>query len=171
MEHHHASSESSAAAYLKFSSIIAAIVALALLLYVQAGSEGVYEFMRWFMGVFLLVFAGFKLVGYNMFVMMFPSYDIIAKRSTLYAKAYPFIELGLGILFIIDAFTLARNLALLAIMGVGEIGVFIEVFRRKSGVHCACLGNIIKLPLSTVSLVENTTMVVMALVMIVREIA
>jgi len=46
------------------------------------------------MGVFLTVFAGLKLIGYKMFTMMFAGYDLIAKKSRLYASAYPVIELG-----------------------------------------------------------------------------
>ena len=101
-----------------------------------------------------------------MFKEMFAGYDVIAKRSKQYAAAYPFIELALGLAYLVNALPLTRDILTFVIMTVSSIGVFQEI-RRRSGIHCACLGNVIKLPLSTVSLVENVGMGVMALVMII----
>jgi hypothetical protein len=50
-------------------------------------------------------------------------------------------------------------------MGVGTIGVYQEI-KKRSGVHRACLGNVIKLPLSTVSLIEDVGMGLMAMFML-----
>lgn len=119
-----------------------------------------------FMGVFFIVFAGFKLAGYQMFVEMFPTYDVVAERWPFYAKLYPFIELSLGLLYLINIAPMARDITTFTIMAVSSIGVARELKRRR-GIHCACLGNIIKLPLSTVSLVENVSMGFMALCMII----
>lgn len=96
-----------------------------------------------------------------MFAMMFAGYDVIAKRSKIYAYAYPFIELGLGILYLLNYAVVYRDLLTLIIFGIGTIGVAQEI-KKRSGIHCACLGNVIKLPLSTVSLVEDLAMGLMA---------
>ena len=167
-EHHHSTSESNLLEYAKFVGVILLILIMSWVLYSSSNTTGNYEFMRIFMGVFLVVFAGFKLAGYKMFVMMFQGYDLIAKRVKLYAQAYPLIELGLGIMYLTDVYDVARNSILLIVMGVGAVGVFQEIYHRRSGVYCACLGNVIKLPLSTVSLVENVTMAVMAALMLLR---
>lgn len=158
-------SESSLIEYLKFALVILSIVLLSWWLNGNWGAGGWSEYLRWFMGVFFMVFAAFKLIGYNMFVMMYPGYDIVARRFKAYAYAYPFIELGLGLLYLADMIPVLREIITVVIMGVGSIGVFQEI-KRRSGIHCACLGNIIKLPLSTVSLVEDVGMGLMALVMI-----
>src|SRR5882672_2907698 len=72
-------SESSPIEYFKFGLIILAISVIAWYLS-GYGSGGMDEFLRWFMGVFFMVFASFKLIGYQMFTMMFAGYDIIAMR-------------------------------------------------------------------------------------------
>jgi hypothetical protein len=157
--------ESSPKEYLKFALVIAGITAIAWTLTVTYGPQTWVGGLRWFMGTFFVVFAAFKLVGYGMFAAMFAGYDVIAKRTEAYAYAYPFIELSLGILYLLSLVPTARDLLTLLIMGIGTIGVAQEI-RKRSGIHCACLGNVIKLPLSTVSLVEDVGMGLMALAML-----
>ena len=168
MHNHDDNTESSIVEYAKFVAVIALIFSASYFIYSLSDFSDGYEYMRIFMGVFLVVFAGFKFAGYNMFVMMFQGYDLIAKKSKLYAQLYPSIELALGVLFLADLAPYPRNITVLTLMGVGAVGVAQEIFHKRSGIRCACLGNIIKLPLSTVSLVENVSMVAMASVMIVR---
>lgn len=156
--------ESSPKEYVKFACVILFIVAVS----ISLNSGGLEEFLRWFMGIFFVVFASFKFVGYRMFALMFAGYDVVAKRFKAYAYVYPFIELGLGILYVLDLVPTPRDLLTLVIMGAGSIGVAQEI-KKRSGIHCACLGNVIKLPLSTVSLVEDVGMGLMALVMLVAR--
>lgn len=170
MEHHEhknhvVSGESSPKEYAKFALVILAITALSYYLSRTVGDSTTMDFARYFMGVFFVVFASFKLVGYKMFVMMFAGYDVLAKRSKLYAHAYPFIELGLGLLYLTNSFGPSRDILTIAVMGIGTIGVYHEI-KKRSGIHCACLGNVIKLPLSTVSLIEDVGMGLMAAVML-----
>lgn len=157
--------DSSPVEYLKLGLVIASIVIISLLLKANYGASGWLEYMRWFMGVFFVVFASFKLIGYRMFPMMFAGYDVIAKRFKPYAYLYPFIELGLGVLYLLNLAAAYRDAVTLVIMGVGVVGVTQEI-KKRSGIHCACLGNVIKLPLSTVSLVEDAGMGLMALIML-----
>ena len=145
----------------KFIGVIAGIVIVSVLLRVTFDGN----FLNYFMGVFFAVFASFKLAGYQMFKEMFAGYDVIAKRSTIYTALYPFIELSLGIAYLFNVAPGPRDVITFIIMAVSSIGVFQELKRRR-GIHCACLGNIIKLPLSTVSLVENVGMGLMALAML-----
>lgn len=152
------SSEYSVKELVKFVVLLAIITLLSIWL-----RQGV----RGFMGVFLLVFASFKFIGYNMFVEMYPMYDVVAERWKPWARIYPFIELALGILYIANLVPVARDVVTVIIMAVSSVGVFREL-RRRRGIHCACLGNIIKLPLSTVSLVEDVAMGAMALFMLLR---
>jgi hypothetical protein len=157
--------ENSLLEYIKFLVVIASIVIITQLFFAYGSVQTTREWMRVFMGIFFIVFACFKFAGYSMFAEMFAGYDVVAKQIRLYAFAYPFIELGLGLLYLLNIGGQARDVVALAVMAVGSIGVFREVSKR-SGIHCACLGNVIKLPLSTVSLVEDVGMGIMALVMI-----
>lgn len=166
--HHMVPSENSPLEYFKFGLIILAITLVSALLNTHYGAGGWMEYLRWFMGVFFVLFASFKLIGYKMFALMFAGYDVVAKRFKPYAYAYPFIELGLGILYLADLVPVGRDVATVLIMAVGAIGVTQEI-KKRSGIHCACLGNVIKLPLSTVSLVEDAGMGLMALAMLVMR--
>ncbi|RTK95050.1 hypothetical protein EKI60_01180 [Candidatus Saccharibacteria bacterium] len=152
----------------KFILIISAILGASLALTNKYGPINFEGWSRWFMGVFFVVFASFKFVGYKMFSMMFAGYDVIAKRSMLYAHLYPFIELALGLAYLLNIAPVARDVSALIIMSVSTIGVYQEI-KKRSGIHCACLGNVIKLPLSTVSLVEDVSMGLMALIMLAKR--
>jgi hypothetical protein len=164
--HHMVDGESSPKEYFKFALVLVGITVAATLLYQYFGSALLIDWLRWFMGVFFVVFASFKFIGYQMFAMMFAGYDVVARRVKAYAYAYPFIELALGLLYLFNLVPAFRDPLTLLIMGVGTIGVYQEI-KKRSGVHCACLGNVIKLPLSTVSLVEDVGMGLMAAAMLV----
>ena len=152
--------------YLKFSLVVAGIIIVSYLLYDYSEVQGAPEYMRWFMGVFMATFAIFKFIGYKMFVATFASYDIVAQRFSLYGKLFPFIELSLASLYLLNILPVGRNILVAAVTGIAAIGVFRAVYRRKTDIHCACLGNVIKLPLSTISLVEDLAMFAMAIIML-----
>lgn len=154
--------ETTAKDYLIFVGILLGIVAISLISTYVIGFS-VTEFMRIFMGVFFLVFALFKLADLKGFVMSYIGYDIVARKFTGYAYIYPFIELALAFGYFFS-FPLI-NYFTVVIMAVGAIGVARELW-RGSKIKCACLGTYVKLPLTTVSLVEDLVMGVMALVMI-----
>lgn len=152
---------------LKFALVIGFILLIAGYLNETIGPSNLDGFLRWLMGTFFGVFGSFKLIGYKMFVEMFAGYDVLAKRSKTYAKAYPFLELALAGFYLTDSLPGIRDVITLVVMVIGTIGVA-EELKRRSGIHCACLGNIIKLPLSTVSLVEDVSMGLMALYMLLK---
>jgi hypothetical protein len=168
-EHHKmVEGENSAIEYLKFFGVISVIISASFIISQNYTDGGYLELMRIFMGIFFLVFAGFKFIGYKMFAMMFAGYDVLAKRVKAYSYAFPFIELGLGIAYLSNLLPVYREVLTILVMGIGVIGVVQEI-KKRSGVHCACLGNIIKLPLSTVSLTEDVLMVAMAVTMLLNR--
>lgn len=117
--------------------------------------------MPLFMGLFLLNFAMFKFFDLDGFAKSFVLYDIIGKRSALYAKLYPFIELALAVGFLSHHAPYAVNLLTAIVMAVGLIGI---VQNRMSGTQtrCACMGSLIDVPVGSVTVLENTVMVLMA---------
>ena len=52
------------------------------------------------MGGVLVIFSLFKLFDISAFAADFAKYDLLAMRVRTYGRAYPFIELGLGIAFL-----------------------------------------------------------------------
>ena len=73
----------------------------------------------------------------------------------------PFIELSLGILYLLNQLPVFTNLATIIVMGISSIGV-IQSIMNKRKIQCACLGTVFNLPMSTITLVEDLLMVVMA---------
>ncbi len=57
------------------------------------------------------------------------------------------------------------NLTNLVVMTVSIIGVLQTVLNKKK-IQCACLGDVFKLPMSTVTIVEDGLMILMAIVML-----
>jgi hypothetical protein len=85
-----------------------------------------------------------------------------------WAYAFPFIEAFLGFWYLLSEGPVHLNVLTMFITGTAAIGVYKEVVRKPgSKFMCACLGNIIRLPLSKVSLVENVAMFAMASLMLI----
>lgn len=127
---------------------------------------GLKEFLRSYMGVFFLTFSIFKLLDLKGFVMSYMGYDLVARHFPTYAYIYPFIELGFGTISLANLFISTVAWVELVVMAVGAAGV-LKQLSRGSNIRCACLGTYVKLPLTTVSLVEDLAMVAAAIVMIV----
>ena len=122
--------------------------------------------MRMFMGGFFLVFGLLKMMKLKDFAIAYKEYDIIAKRSNIYAHAYPFIELGLGILYFINLVPFITNIITIIVMGIGATGVYIKLLKKEE-IPCACLGTVFKVPMTWVTLVEDLLMVAMAIIMLI----
>lgn len=151
--------------YLKFFGIIAGLMVAATLMSGLTGFSW-EEWMRWFMGGFFIVFGSFKLIGLENFVIAFRGYDLIAKKYRPYPYVYPFIEIVLGICYALNIGPIPRDIITIALMSVGAYSVTKALAHKSGQIQCACLGNIIRLPLTTVSLVENIGMAFLALLML-----
>lgn len=121
--------------------------------------------MRHFMAGFFIVFAFFKLLNISGFASSYKMYDIVAARWNTWGFIYPFVELALGVMYLINFNPMLTNIATIIILGVSSIGV-IESNINKRKIKCACLGDVFNLPMSTVTIVEDLTMVGMAVVML-----
>lgn len=147
--------------YLPIFLIFGYITAVTLLIQVHSGRFNITQWMAHFMAGFFLTFSFFKLLDVSGFASSYSSYDIVAKRIYAYGYVYPFIELALGISFLIPTFHWWSNLITFIVMTVSIIGV-IQSMLRKSPFQCACLGAIFKLPLSKITLFEDALMIVMS---------
>lgn len=128
-------------------------------------SWSINGFMLDFMGLFYVVFSFFKLLDLKGFPESFRMYDPVAKVIPVYGWVYPFIEVVLGLMFLMRfQITIALVLTLI-VLGVTTIGV-IKTLLDKKTIQCACLGTALKLPMTKATFIENTIMIVMALVML-----
>lgn len=121
--------------------------------------------MRHFMAGFFIVFAFFKFLNLNGFANSYAMYDVIAKRWKVWGFVYPFVELGLGVMYLLNIEPIATNIVTIVVLGVSSIGV-IQSNLQKKKIKCACLGDVFNLPMSTVTIIEDLTMVVMAIGML-----
>lgn len=156
--------EESPREYLKLGGVLVGILLAAIFL-AWARGFSLERFLSDFMAVFFITFAAFKFVNLDEFATAYRGYDIIAKKFPIWGYAFPFIEGILGLSYLLLNDSLILNVVTMVITGVGAIGVWKEL-QNKSNIMCACLGTVIKLPLSKVSLVENVSMFLMAALMV-----
>jgi hypothetical protein len=121
---------------------------------------------HYFMGFFFCQFAMLKLFSLSDFVKGFRKYDLLAIHFSPYASIYPFIELFLGLSYL--AFIIPNIIYLITVlvMGISAIGV-IKALKTGLDVRCACMGTVLDVPLSTVTLTEDILMGAMALLMLI----
>lgn len=125
------------------------------------GGVSPHETMRYFMAGFFLVFSFFKLLGLQAFADAYAGYDLLAARWRGWGLIYPFVELALGVAYLVNWNPLLTNAITLVVMGFSAIGVIRAVLDRRR-IRCACLGAVFQLPMSTVTIVEDVGMVLMA---------
>ncbi|ADZ68474.1 MauE/DoxX family redox-associated membrane protein [Polymorphum gilvum] len=121
--------------------------------------------MHGYMGLFLLIFSLLKLFDLEGFKDGFAMYDLLARRVPFYGYVYPFLELALALAYLAFAVPTATYAATIALFGFGALGV-VSALRRGLDIDCPCMGNVLAVPLSTVTLTEDAAMVAMALVLL-----
>ncbi len=125
--------------------------------------------LHFFMGLTLCQFAMLKLFHLSGFVEGFRKYDLAAKKFSAYAYLYPFIELGLGLTYLSLSYLIIAYIITIAIMSLGTVGV-IRALMQKLDLRCACMGTVLNVPLSTVTLSEDIVMGLMAFGMLLSTI-
>lgn len=124
------------------------------------------EAMLDFMGLFYIVFSFFKFLDLKGFPESFRMYDPLAKALPVYGWLYPFLELALGLLFLIRVQVQTALIVTIAILGITTIGVTKTLLDKKT-IRCACLGTALKLPMTEATFIENAIMLVMAVSMLI----
>jgi len=131
----------------------------------MVSAELIMIYMTTIMGIFFVVVSFLKFADWKGFARAYSMYDLIAKRSKVYAYLYPIIELVIGILLILSFQIKIVAFFLLLLMIVSSIGVARNLL-SKNPVKCACLGTLINIPLTKFTFVEDIVMGVMALVIL-----
>lgn len=114
-----------------------------------------------FMGTSLSMLASLKLMDLESFTEGFGKYDLITQRVKPYGKAFPFLELLLGLGFLSGTAPVVTGFGSLVLGTSGAISVFKAVYIDKLSLNCACVGGNSKAPLGVVSFLENAIMIVM----------
>ncbi len=131
----------------------------------RPGGFSILQFIGYFMTGFFIVFSGFKLLDLKGFAEGYATYDWLAQRVFAYGYVYPFIELGFGLAMLAGVKSPALLWSEVIVMGFSGLGVLIKILRREP-VKCVCLGTILKVPLTTVTLIEDFGMVLLALILL-----
>lgn len=121
-----------------------------------------------FMGCFFMGFAFFKLLDLKGFAASYRSYDLPTKLWPTWGYMYPFIELALGMMYLHRFELPLANILTIIILGVSIIGVIQSVLAKRK-IKCACLGTGFNLPMSTVTIIEDSLMILMALVLLITS--
>jgi hypothetical protein len=120
-----------------------------------------HTWMQNFMAGFFLVFSFFKLLNLKGFAESYSTYDIIAKKWLGWGYFYAFIELGLGIAYVLRFNLIATHAITFTVMSISIVGVLQSVVNKRK-ITCACLGAVFNLPMSTVTIIEDALMIVMS---------
>jgi copper chaperone CopZ len=120
-----------------------------------------------FMAGFFIVFGSFKLFDLAGFKSAFSTYDLLAQKWSSYGLVYPFLELLLGFAFLTKYHINFALWGSIVLMGFGSFGV-INALRQNKQIRCACLGTSLKLPMSTITLIEDLVMVIMSIMMLLK---
>ena len=135
------------------------LFAAALFLHYKDWDTG--EAMLDFMGLFYIVFSFFKFLDLKGFPESFRMYDPLARAIPIYGWIYPFLELLLGLMFLMRFEVQIALIATVLILGVTTYGVTKTLLDKKS-IRCACLGTALQLPMTEATFIENAIMLVMA---------
>lgn len=131
----------------------------------RGGAFSTEVFLNSFMAGFFLVFSGFKLIDVKGFAEGYSTYDLLAKRVYAYGYVYPFIELALGLAYVIGWNPFLTNVITFVVMTFSGVGVLLKLLKGEK-FQCACLGTFLKVPLTKVTLIEDFGMGLMALYML-----
>jgi copper chaperone CopZ len=119
------------------------------------------QWMQHFMAGFFLVFSFFKLLNLKGFAESYAMYDVVARRIPIWGYVYAFIELALGVAYLINFNPIITNAVTFAVMSISIIGVLKSVLNKQK-IQCACLGAVFNLPMSTVTIIEDALMIAMS---------
>ena len=135
--------------------------------YISSQINASYErSMQIFMGLFFIIFSFFKFLDYDSFPTSFIRYDPLAKKIPFYANLYPFLETALGIAFLIEWNLPVVLTITLLVLSITSLGV-IKTLVNKTEINCACLGTLLKLPMTEATLIENIIMLGMSCILLI----
>ncbi|MCA8986616.1 MAG: hypothetical protein KDA78_03190 [Planctomycetaceae bacterium] len=147
--------------------VLAYLIGAVLVVETATGHWSLTHAMQIFMGGFFVAFSFFKMLDLKGFVDSYQSYDILARNSREYGYFYPFLEVGLGVAYLLNIAPIVTNGVTLVVMLIGLWGVTVALVKKRK-IACACLGTLFNLPMTKVTFIEDAVMATMAAVMLVK---
>lgn len=132
-------------------------------------SGDVTTFLADGLGFFFCTFAYFKFLDLKGFKSLFEQYDIVAKRFPIYGYIYPFLEMGLGL-----AFLLCTSISMLivlcwftiAFIAFRAIGIVQAVIFQPSSLPCGCMGTSALFPMNWTTIGANIATIGAAIIIL-----
>jgi cation transport ATPase len=125
------------------------------------------NWMQHFMAGFFLAFSFFKMLDLKGFAESYSTYDIIGKKWMGWGYVYAFLELALGMAYLLKFDPVLTNAATFVVMSVSIIGVLQSVLSKQK-IKCACLGTGFNLPMSSITIIEDALMILMSAAMLLK---
>lgn len=145
--------------------VVVGFILLSSAIYVALVGSSLLAWSNAIMGFFFLYFALFKLIDLAGFAEGYHEYDLIAQKIKAWGWIYPFLEVGLATLYLLAVTNPWLYIVTIVVTVVNVLGVSIKL-ARKEKFMCACLGTVLKVPLTTVTLIEYGLMGAMAVIML-----
>lgn len=124
-----------------------------------------FDFMHGFMGIFLLIFSALKIFDISGFRVSFSRYDLLGGLFPFYGYVYPFLELFLALGYLSHIFPIFIYSMTFILFSFGSLGV-LRALRLGLKMDCPCMGSILSVPLSVVTLSEDIAMSIMSLLLL-----
>lgn len=121
---------------------------------------------EWFVGLAMCLLAFLKLKDIEGFATGFLGYDLLARAWPPYAYIYAWAEGLAGVLMLSGQLVWLASAIALFIGGIGAVSVIKAVYIERRTLTCACVGGGSNVPLGFVSLLENVTIIAMAIWML-----
>ena len=144
---------------------VGALIALAIA-YATGNSLVQIRTLEWFVAVSMCLLGLQKLRDLDGFTNGFLGYDLLAQKYVPYARVYPFIETGAGVLMIANLLVFLAAPAALFIASIGAVSVIKAVYIDNRDIKCACVGGNSNVPLGFISLTENLMMIAISVWML-----
>lgn len=144
--------------------VVFSFIGLSSSIYVALLGNTELNWLNAIMGFFFLYFALFKFLDLPGFVEGYHEYDLLARRAKWYGWVYPFIEVTLALLYLLGIVSVGLYVVTIVVTVINIWGVAVKLARREKFM-CACLGTILKVPLTTVTIIEYGLMGLMAVYM------
>ncbi len=166
-EHEHMSHQHDKKTYQPIIAIFSVTFLMALAFEWQmTASFNVFEVAKTFVAISMSVLGILKLRDLSSFSKQFEAYDLLAKKWSGYSYVYPFVETLAGVGMIAGILTYVVAPSALVIGIIGAVSVIKSVYLDKKDFACACVGGDSKVPLGSISLIENLMMIGMGLYML-----
>ncbi|MBN8511917.1 MAG: hypothetical protein J0L79_02645 [Rickettsiales bacterium] len=147
--------------FITYKPLIVVVIFCIILSTIESNHFTAEKLMYNFMGYFFIFLSLFKFFDLKGFVEGFATYDLITARIRWYGYFYPFIEFSLGAAYLMQFNIVVVNILTLIVMSASGISVLKSILSGQK-IKCACLGSVLNVPLSTVSVLENFGMGAMA---------